>query len=107
GTGVVSIPYHHPFHIAQRIVQLDHQSHGRVMLGVGPGALPSDAFMMGIDPARQRDMMEEALEAILLLFRSEDPVDYRTDWFELRQARLQLRPYQRSHPEVAVAAQIS
>jgi limonene 1,2-monooxygenase len=77
------------------------------MFGVGPGALPSDAFMMGIDVARQRDMMEEALEAILLLLRTDEPVTYETDWFTLRDARLQLRPYQKPHFEVAVAAQIS
>jgi limonene 1,2-monooxygenase len=76
------------------------------MLGVGPGALPSDAFMMGIDPARQRDMMEESLEAILLLLAGET-VTMETDWFKLVKARLQLRPYQRPMPEVAVAAQIS
>ena len=107
GTGVSSLPYHHPLMLADRLVLLDHLTRGRLLIGVGPGALPSDAFMMGIDPARQRDMMEEALEAILLLFRSEEPVDYETDWFTLRQARLHLRPYQRPHPEVAVAAQIS
>ena len=100
-------PYHHPLMLADRLVLLDHLTRGRLLIGVGPGALPSDAFMMGIDPARQRDMMEEALEAILLLFRSEEPVDYETDWFTLRQARLHLRPYQQPHPEVAVAAQIS
>ena len=65
GTGVSSLPYHHPFMLADRMVLLDHLTRGRVMIGVGPGALPSDAFMMGIDPATQRDMMEEALEAIL------------------------------------------
>ena len=54
GTGVVSLPYHHPFNVAQRIVQLDHLTRGRAMLGVGPGALPSDARMLGIDPALQR-----------------------------------------------------
>jgi limonene 1,2-monooxygenase len=78
-----------------------------VLFGVGPGALPSDAFMMGIDVTKQRDMMEEALEAILLLFRSDEPVTYETDWFTLRDARLQLRPYTHPHPEVAVAAQVS
>ena len=26
GTGVVSLPYHHPFNVAQRIVQLDHMT---------------------------------------------------------------------------------
>jgi limonene 1,2-monooxygenase len=107
GTGVSSLPYHHPLMLADRMVLLDHLTRGRVMLGVGPGALPSDAFMMGILPARQRDMMEEALEAILLLLRSDEPVTYETDWFTLRDARLQLRPYQRPHFEVGVAAQIS
>jgi limonene 1,2-monooxygenase len=107
GTGVSSLPYHHPLILTDRIVLLDHLTKGRVMFGVGPGALPSDAFMMGIEVARQRDMMEEALEAILLLLRSEEPVNYRTDWFTLTDARLQLRPYTRPHPEVAVAAQVS
>lgn len=107
GTGVASLPYHHPFMTAQRIVQLDHMTKGRVMLGVGPGALPSDAFMLGIDPADQRARMEQALEVILELFRSDDPVSIETDWFTLRDARLHLRPYTDPHPEVAVAAMIS
>jgi limonene 1,2-monooxygenase len=107
GTGVSSLPYHHPFVLADRMVLLDHLTRGRVMLGVGPGALPSDAFMMGIDPMRQRDMMEESLEAILALLQGSEPVSRRTDWFTLRQARLQLRPYTHPHFEVAVAAQVS
>ncbi len=107
GTGVSSLPYHHPLLLADRMVLLDHLTRGRVMFGVGPGALPSDAFMMGIEVARQRDMMEEALEAIVALLRSEEPVTRETDWFRLHNARLQLRPYQRPHFEVAVAAQVS
>jgi limonene 1,2-monooxygenase len=106
GTGVSSLPYHQPFILADRMVLLDHLTRGRVMLGVGPGALPSDAYMMGIDPARQRDMMEESLEAILGLMAGET-VTRQTDWFTLNEARLQLRPYQRPRPEIAVAAQIS
>jgi limonene 1,2-monooxygenase len=107
GTGVSSLPYHHPFMLADRLVLLDHLTRGRLMIGVGPGALPSDAYMMGIDPVRQRDMMEESLEAILALLAGGKPVTMETDWFTLRDARLQLRPYQRPHPEVAVAAQVS
>lgn len=107
GTGVSSLPYHQPLMLADRMVLLDHLTGGRVMLGCGPGALPSDAYMMGIEVARQRDMMEEALEAILLLLRSDEPVTYETDWFTLRDARLQLRPFQHPHFEVAVAAQVS
>ena len=107
GTGVSSLPYHHPFMLADRLVLLDHLTRGRLMIGVGPGALPSDAFMMGIDPAKQRDMMEEGLEAMLLLLEGDEPVTMETEWFKLVGARLQMRPYQRPYPEVAVAAQVS
>lgn len=107
GTGVSSLPYHQPLMLADRMQLLDHLTRGRVMLGVGPGALPSDAFMMGIEVARQRDMMEQALEAILLLLRGDEPVNIETDWFTLRDARLQLPGFQRPHLEVAVAAQVS
>ena len=69
--------------VADRIMQLDHQTRGRVMFGIGPGALPSDAFMMGIDVGRQREMMDEALAALVPLLRGE-LVDMETDWFKLR-----------------------
>jgi limonene 1,2-monooxygenase len=92
--------------LADRIVLLDHLTRGRFMFGVGPGALPSDAFMMGIDPVEQRRMMEESLEAILKLLDGEI-VDMETDWFKLRDARLQVLPYTRPRMEVAVAAMVS
>src|SRR3546814_782340 len=107
GTGVSSLPYHQPLMLADRMVLLDHLTRGRVMFGVGPGALPSDAYMMGIEVARQREMMEESLEAILELLAGEKPVNRSTDWFTLRDARLQLRPYSDPCFEIAVAAQVS
>lgn len=106
GAGVVSLPYHHPLMVADRFVQLDHMTRGRVMMGVGPGALVSDAYMMGIDPVTQRPRMDEALGVILRLLNGE-VVDYQADWFQLNQARLQLLPYTRPHFPIAVAAQIS
>jgi limonene 1,2-monooxygenase len=107
GTGVSSLPYHQPLILADRMVLLDHITRGRVMFGVGPGALPSDAFMMGIDPAVQRDRMEESLEAILALLDGSELVSRQAEWFTLRNARLQLRPYTHPRFEVAVAAQVS
>ncbi len=107
GTGVSSLPYHHPLMLLDRMVLLDHLTRGRVMLGCGPGSLPSDAFMMGIDPLRQREMMEEGLEAITRLLRSEEPVTMEASYFRLEEARLQLRPFTRPHFEVAVAATVS
>ena len=82
GTGVVSLPYHNPLMAANRIIQLDHMTRGRVMFGVGPGLLPSDAIMLGIDPMTQRDRMVEALDVILRLFNGEI-VTEKTDWYTL------------------------
>ena len=109
GTGVVSLPYHHPLMVADRWVLLDHLTRGRVMFGTGPGALPSDAYMMGIDPPEQRRMMQESLEAILALFRAapDERVDRQTDWFTLRDAALHVRPYTWPYPEISTAAMVS
>jgi limonene 1,2-monooxygenase len=104
GSGVTSLPYHHPLLVAQRFVQLDHMTRGRAMLGCGPGALVSDAYMMGIEPVTQRPRMDESLDAIMALLRCEEPVTLKTDWFELREARLHLAPYTEPHFPIAVAS---
>ncbi len=107
GSGVTSLPYHNPWLVAQRFVQLDHMSRGRVMLGCGPGALPSDAYMLGIDPVTLRTRMVESLDAIVALLRCEEPVTMKTDWFELREARLHLAPYSDPRFHIAVASTIT
>jgi limonene 1,2-monooxygenase len=103
GTGVLSLPYHHPLMVADRMVQLDHMTEGRVMLGVGPGALTSDAHMMGIPTVEQRRRMGESLDAIMQLLRRDGRVTMQTDWFELKDAQLQLASYSEPHLPVAVA----
>ncbi len=106
GTGVVSLPYHHPFNVAQRMVQLDHMTGGRAIFGSGPGALPSDAWTLNIDPMVQRDRQDEAIGVIRRLLAGEDRFDYECDWFTLKDARLQLLPLQEEMP-FAVASMIS
>ena len=104
GTGVNSLPYHHPLILADRIVMLDHLTRGRMMFGVGPGQLTTDAAMLGIDPLTQRPRMEEAFDVIMRLFRGET-VTKHTDWFVCEEAVLQLKPY--SDFDITVAATIS
>ncbi len=103
GTGVVSLPYHNPFILADRIAQLDHMTRGRAMFGVGPGALVHDAMRIGIKAADQRRMMDEALDVVVRLLRGET-VTEKTDWYDLRNARLQLPCYTQPTIEMAVAA---
>ena len=105
GTGVVSLPYHHPFNVAQRMVQLDHMTGGRAIFGSGPGALASDAHTLGIDPMTQRDRQDEAIGVIRRLFNGER-VTAKSDWFTMNDAALQILPLQEEMP-FAVASMIS
>ncbi|NCZ70549.1 MAG: LLM class flavin-dependent oxidoreductase [Actinobacteria bacterium] len=104
GTGVNSLPYHHPFMLADRIVMLDHLTRGRMMFGAGPGQLTSDAYMLGIDPMTQRPRMEQSLDVMMRLFRGET-VTEKTDWFTCQEAVLQVKPY--SDFDIAVASSVS
>lgn len=106
GTGVVSLPYHNPLMVANRIVQLDHMTRGRVMFGAGPGLLPSDAKALGIPINKQRDRMAESLDVILRLMNGET-VTEKTEWYELVNAKLHLMPYSRPRPEVCVASTVT
>ena len=92
GTGVISLPYHQPFQVAARMVQLSHMTRGRAMFGAGPGQLPTDATMLGMDATALRPRMEEALDVIVRLLAGET-VTAKSEWFTLQEARLQLAPY--------------
>jgi limonene 1,2-monooxygenase len=103
GTGVVSLPYHNPFTLAGRMMQLDYQTRGRAMFGVGPGSLVYDADKMGLAAADQRRKLDEALDVIMELMQGR-MVTKKTDWFDLREARLQLSSYSQPMMEMAVAS---
>ena len=106
GAGVSSLTFHHPLILADRIMQLDHMTRGRIAFGMGPDALPSDAQMMGTDTLKQRDMVLQAIEVLVPLLRGET-VTQKTDWFELDEARLQRQSYSKPSVEMAVASQTS
>ncbi|MFG1922766.1 LLM class flavin-dependent oxidoreductase [Cryptosporangium sp. NPDC048952] len=103
GTGVTSIAYHNPLWVADRMVMLDHLTRGRAMLGCGPGSLPTDSAMIGLNPTDTRELLGENLDIILRLLRGET-VTRQTTTHTLVDAQLQLRPYTDPCFEVAVAA---
>ena len=102
GTGVVSISYHNPYMVAERAVLLDHLTRGRFMLGLGPGALPTDAMMIGLDQSRTRQLLEDGTDIVMQLLRTDEPVTFSNERWDLHDARLHLRPY--SSIDVAIAA---
>jgi limonene 1,2-monooxygenase len=104
GTGVLSLPYHNPLWVADRLILLDHLTRGRVMLGLGPGALPTDAAMIGIDPSEQREALEHDTDVVMHLLLNDEPISVETRRYQLVNARCQLRPYSDPCFEVAIAA---
>lgn len=103
GTGVVSLPFHNPFMVAQRITQLDHQLRGRLMFGVGAGSLATDVYTLGLEGTQIRQRTNDNLDVIMRLLSGE-VVSHSTDEYTLRDARCHLPPFTLPHPELAVAS---
>src|SRR4051794_11486633 len=104
GTGVISLSYHNPLWVTERMVLLDHLTRGRVMMGVGPGSLPTDSAMLGLSPTDTRELLDVNLDIVMRLLRGEEPVTAETATHKLIDARLHLRPYSDPLFDVAVAA---
>ena len=104
GTGVTSLSYHNPLWVAERIVLLDHLTRGRVMFGAGPGSLPTDGLMIGLSQSQTRDLLDQGLDVIMRLLTTEEPVTFRNDRWDLRDALLHLRPYSNPLFDITVAA---
>ena len=102
GTGVINLPYHDPFLVAERLAFLDHLTHGRLDYGFGGGGLPSDRALFGLDAAEAKPRTDEALEIILQLLTSREPVNFEGRYYSVKNRRLQVPPLQRD-PPVAVA----
>lgn len=105
GTGVVQAGLHHPLVALDRMILLDHLTRGRVSFGLGVGGgIPSDLEVFGLDPEEAGRRMQESLDVMFRLLAGEGPVTEKTDWFELNDAVLQMRPYTEPHMPFAVAS---
>lgn len=105
GTGVISLPYHNPLTTANRLVQLDHMTRGRLLFGAGPGLLTADAHMLGLDARQSRDKLDEGIGVIRRLLSGEW-VTEKTAWYDLHDAHCHLSPYSDNIP-LAVASTFS
>lgn len=105
GTGVIQLGLHNPLVLLDRMILLDHLTRGRAMFGIGVGGgLPSDLKVFGLDRATAGERFEQSIRTMLRLLSSDEPIDEKTDWFELHNAALQLQPYSKPHMRFAVAS---
>ena len=113
GTGTLNMPNHHPAAVASEIAMLDHLLGGRFILGISPGALPSDAEVFGnMDMARPA-MFLEAINQVLQIWASEPPYNIQGQFWNISSARTHIpetgmgtipKPLQRPHPPIVVTA---
>ncbi len=104
GTSVINTPFHHPFHVAERMAFLDHLTRGRAILGVGPSALVTDKKLFGLDNEKLHAMLNESVDVIVRLLESPEPIDHHGEFWSFEGMRLQLRSYQQPRMPLAVAS---
>ncbi len=104
GTSVIDLPFHHPFHVAERIAFLDHLTGGRAILGVGPSNLVTDKQLFNLPQERLYPMMKESVEVIVKLLETEEPFDHEGEFWSFRNLRLQLRSFQTPRLPLAIAS---
>jgi alkanesulfonate monooxygenase SsuD/methylene tetrahydromethanopterin reductase-like flavin-dependent oxidoreductase (luciferase family) len=113
GTGVINLPHHNPIVVAAEAAMFDHLCGGRLMLGIGPGGLFSDAELFGHDDMGERYRMAmESLDIILKLWHSEAPlridgefwkISLETNVWPYGGIGSLSRPLQEPHPPIAMA----
>ncbi|MEC7489542.1 MAG: LLM class flavin-dependent oxidoreductase [Pseudomonadota bacterium] len=102
GTSVVNLPFHHPFHVAERMAFLDHLSYGRATLGIGPSSLVTDKKLFNIDSAPARRMMSESADIIVRLLEADEPISHNGEFWQFDGLWLQLKSYQQPRLPLAL-----
>lgn len=113
GTGTLNMPNHHPVAAAGEIAMLDHLLGGRFILGISPGALPSDAEAFGNMDMNRPAMFLEAINQMLQIWASEPPYNIKGQYWNVSTECTYIpetgmgtipKPLQRPHPPIVVTA---
>ena len=75
GTGTTNLSQQHPVLVAANSAMFDQLCGGRFILGVSPGALPSDAEVLGILDQDRNQVFADAVDVITAIWAGEPPYD--------------------------------
>src|SRR2546425_4079928 len=103
GITVFLLPLHNPVDIAEQVATLDAISHGRMIFGVGLGYRPEECQTFGVTMQERVPRFLEALEVIKRLW-TENEVEFRGRFYTLPRTQSTIRPMQRPHPPIWMAA---
>ncbi len=113
GTGTINMPNTHPAAIAASIAMLDHMLDGRLIFGISPGGLLSDAELFGNLDADRNAMFLECINQVLAIWAGEPPYNLSGKYWNLTTRKTLIKeigqgfiakPLQRPHPPVVVTA---
>ena len=111
GTGTTNLSHMHPVLVASHAAMFDHLAQGRFILGISPGALASDAEVLGILGEDRNKMFADAIDVILQIWERDPPYDIdlpdnrykvttRVTFNEATATGMLFKPYQQPRPEI-------
>jgi len=111
GTGTINMPNAHPVTVASQIAMLDHLLDGRLIFGISPGGLLSDAEAFGNLDRNRTDMFIECIDLVLKIWASDPPYNLKGKFWTVSTERTQLpdigqgevlKPLQEPHPLIVI-----
>ena len=105
GSLVTPLSFRDPVMLARQAAAIDDLSGGRLVLGLGAGWVEAEhevwGYQLGDVPTRIA-RFKEGLELISQLFRSDEPVTFEGQFFQLQGARLLPRPGRTGGPSILI-----
>jgi alkanesulfonate monooxygenase SsuD/methylene tetrahydromethanopterin reductase-like flavin-dependent oxidoreductase (luciferase family) len=110
-TGTTNLSQIHPVVIAANTAMFDHMAQGRFIMGVSPGALTSDAEVLGLLDEDRNKIFAEAIDVILAIWERDPPydIDFPNNRFKVSTTRTKAldlgvgymaKPFQKPRPEI-------
>ena len=113
GTGTLTLPNSHPAAVAAQVAMLDHMLQGRLIMGISPGGLMSDAEVFGNFGRNRNAMFVEAINTILKIWASEPPYNIEGEFWKISVEKTMIpeigqgfimKPFQQPHPPIVGTA---
>jgi len=105
GPLVSPVSFRHPTMTARMAAAVDDLSQGRLVLGVGAGWQAREHANYGwelLDAKKRFDRLEEGIQVITQLLRSDQPVDFQGEYYHLREAIVLPRPARPGGPPILI-----
>lgn len=102
-TNIIQLTLHNPVLIAEELATLDVITGGRLVVGFGRGYREDEFAAFGVSEGSRLRRFLEALTLVKRLW-TEDSVTFDGEFFKLDEARIGIRPLQRPHPPIMLAA---